>query len=179
MKNCFLLLLLISLSIFITSCSYKVYVVRHAEKSTAPANNPLLSDIGSERAIDLKESLKNKHIKKIYSTNTTRTLSTAAPLGLVMNIHTETYPSMPDSGFIRTLKLNATNQLVVGHSNTVDDIVNMLAGRKVIAGDLTDAEYDNLYVLTLPKSGKGKVRFANKKYGKPSQPSAGSATMMK
>lgn len=179
MKKCFLFFFAFYLLICTTSCSYKVYVVRHAEKSTAPANNPLLSDVGSERAIELKESLKQKHIKKIYSTNTTRTLSTAAPLGQVMNVKTEIYPSTPDSVFMKTLKSNATNQLVVGHSNTVDDIVNMLAGRKVIAADLSDAEYDNLYVLTLPKSGRGKVRFTNKKYGKSTQPSPAGAPMMK
>jgi hypothetical protein len=36
----------------------------------------------------------------------------------------------------------------VGHSNTVDDIVNALTGEKSIPGDLQDSEYDNLFVVT-------------------------------
>jgi phosphohistidine phosphatase SixA len=153
------------------SCTYKVYVVRHAEKSTTPPDNPVLSASGTERAISLRETLKNKKIKKIYSTNTTRTQNTVAPLAQVLHIETAIYAARPDSNFIKTLKSNATNQLVVGHSNTVDDVVNMLVGSKAIPGDLPDAAYDNLYVIKLPKSGKGNGRLVSKKYGKKSQSS--------
>ena len=155
--------------ILLCSCNYKVYVVRHAEKSTTPADNPILSASGTERAISLRETLKNKKIKKIYSTNTTRTQNTVAPLAEVLHIKTAIYPARPDSNFIKTLKSNATNQLVVGHSNTIDDVVNMLVGSKVIPDDLPDAAYDNLYVVKLPKSGKGNGRLVSQKYGKKSQ----------
>jgi broad specificity phosphatase PhoE len=151
------------------SCTYKVYVVRHAEKSAAPADNPLLSDAGTERALSLRETLKNKKIRHIYSTNTTRTQNTVAPLAEVLHIKTVNYAARPDSNFIKTLKSNASNQLVVGHSNTIDDVVNMLVGNKAIPDDLPDAAYDNLYIVKLPKSGKGHGRLESRKYGKKSQ----------
>ena len=164
----------ISFTVFFTcillcSCNYKVYVVRHAEKSNSPADNPVLSAAGSERAVSLRETLKNKKIKKIYSTNTTRTQSTVAPLAAFLQIKTDIYPARPDSNFIKTLKSNATNQLVVGHSNTIDDVVNMLVGSKVIPDDLPDAAYDNLYIIKLSKSGKGNGHLISQKYGKKSQ----------
>jgi broad specificity phosphatase PhoE len=161
--------------IFLWSCSYKVYVVRHAEKAATPADNPLLSDLGTERAVSLKETLKNKKIRKIYTTNTTRTQNTAAPLAALLHIEIVNYPARPDTNFIKTLKANATNQLVVGHSNTIDDVVNMLVGSKAIPKDLPDAAYDNLYIIKLSKSGKN-GRLVSRKYGKPSQPVNTAAT---
>jgi phosphohistidine phosphatase SixA len=160
-------------SLLISSCSYKIYVVRHAEKAPTPASNPTLSAEGTQRALDLRQVLRNKKIQKIYCTNTTRTLSTAEPLALVLNIKPELYPGRPDTAFIKALKSNATSQLVVGHSNTIDDIANMLAGETVVKGDLPETMFDNLYVLKFKKSGKGKPRFINKKYGAQSTSSVG------
>jgi len=173
MKKCFLI---IALTIFITSCSKKIYVVRHAEKAAQPASNPELSADGTQRAIALREALKNKNIKGIYSTNTTRTLNTALPLSQVTDTKTEIYPSRPDSSFIHNLKKKSGNQLVVGHSNTIDDIVNMLCGRIVVPADLPDAAYDNLYIVRLPRSGKGAARFKNLKYGKSTPVESSSAS---
>jgi len=56
---------------------------------------------------------------------------------------------------------------VVGHSNTVDDIVNKLCGQVKIASDLNDGEYDNLFVVKI--KGK-KIVFDKRKYGYPSNP---------
>jgi phosphohistidine phosphatase SixA len=57
--------------------------------------------------------------------------------------------------------------LIVGHSNTVDDIVNKLSGRKDVPADLKDSEYDNLFIL---KGKSGKLQFTRRKYGYPSNP---------
>ena len=50
----------------------------------------------------------------------------------------------------------------MGHSNTVDDIVNKLCGEIKIPKDLPDTEYDNLYIVT--KKGN-RMKFENKTYG--------------
>jgi phosphohistidine phosphatase SixA len=79
------------------------------------------------------------------------------------------YSSKTDSltGFANKVKaLKKSNVLIVGHSNTVDDIVNTIAGVKHVAADLKDAEYDNLFILK--KRGKS-YRFVNDKFGKRSQ----------
>lgn len=162
MKYCLLLFIIIA-----ASCSHTYYVVRHAEKAVPTANmssDVPLSAEGEQRAIDLKEVLKNKKIAYIYSTNTIRTKTTAKPTADHFGLTTEMYGSKPDSAFIALLKTKKRNTLVVGHSNTIDDIVNMLCDEKKVAGDLPETVFDNLYVIK--KKGK-KFVFTGKKYGKP------------
>lgn len=154
------------------SCSRTVYVVRHAEKAAATdttakmmANDPPLSEAGKVRAIVLRDELNNKHIKHIYSTNTVRTTSTAGPLSQAIKINIEPYANI--DSLVSAIKSIKGNAFVVGHSNTVDDIVNKLCGQTKIAADLKDGEYDNLFVVTL--HGR-KATFSRKKYGYPSNP---------
>jgi phosphohistidine phosphatase SixA len=138
----------------ITSCSQTIYVVRHAEKATPMGNNtdvPLSTD-GEKRAEAIKEILKDKHIGQIYSTNTIRTKLTAKPTADYFHLTINTYGPKPDSAFISLLESEKKNTLVVGHSNTVDDIVNMLCGEKKVPGDLQDSEYNHFYILK--RSGK-------------------------
>jgi broad specificity phosphatase PhoE len=151
----YLLLLLI---VAFASCSHTYYIVRHAEKAVAGANmssDVPLSDKGKERAEALKAILKDKKIGYIFSTNTIRTKSTAQPIADLLGLKIEIYKPVPDSAFIRQLRSLKKNVLIVGHSNTVDDIVNMLCGKKEVAGDLPDTEYSKLFIVTV----KGKKTF--------------------
>ena len=148
-------------SYLLTACSHSYYVVRHAEKADN-SRDPALSQPGEVRAQALKETLKDAKIEHIYSTNFLRTKNTAEPLRAQRKLTTETYGPAPDSAFIQKLKALKKNVLVVGHSNTVDDIVNGLTGQKTIPGDLQDSEYTNLYIVTF--RGK-KVSFERRTYG--------------
>lgn len=168
MKNC---LASLFFSLLLTSCSQTFYIVRHAEKEVANSsgammsNDPPLSEAGKLRAEALKETLKGKKIGYIFSTNTIRTRSTAEPLRARLNLTTEIYQPIPDETFITRLLSLKKNVLLVGHSNTVDDIVNKLCGTIKIPADLPDTAYDNLFVIR--KKGK-RLSFENKKYGNPS-----------
>ena len=163
------------LMIAFSSCSsVKYYIVRHAEKETASPgttmstpNDPPLSAAGRVRAIELREALRGKGIRYIFSTNTIRTVSTAQPLNELRGAtKIELYNTRDSLDFlIQKLKeIQKGNSLIVGHSNTVDDIVNKLCGETKITGDLPDSEYDNLYIVT--KKGK-RMKFQNKTYGTP------------
>lgn len=167
--------LLCLLPIIFSSCgSVKYYIVRHAEKETASAgiamstpNDPPLSAAGRVRAIELREALRGKAIRYIFSTNTIRTVSTAQPFNELRGATQIEIYNTKDSldQFIQKLKeIKKGNSLIVGHSNTVDDIVNKLCGEIKISNDLPDSEYDNLYIVT--KRGKH-YRFENKTYGTP------------
>jgi len=155
------------------SCGNTIYVVRHAEKDTGidpetmqTVKDPPLSPEGQERALALKQMLSGKNVKHIYSTNTLRTISTAKPLKeLFLDVPLQTYSSKPDSmnAFIEQLKaIRKGNILVVGHSNTIDDIANKLCGSSVVPGDLKDNEYDNLFVI---KRKGNTFIFKREKYG--------------
>ena len=140
------------LLLFIVSCSHTYYIVRHAEKEAAGPNmssDVPLSDKGKQRAEALRETLKNKKIAYVFSTNTIRTKSTAQPTADYFHLAIQTYGPIPDSAFISRLKLLKKNTLIVGHSNTVDDIVNLLCGNKEIAGDLPDTAYSKLFIVTM------------------------------
>lgn len=166
-------LILFASFLLFASCSNTIYVVRHAEKETGiematmkPFSDPPLSLSGQERALKLKEILGSKNIKHIYSTNTLRTISTAKPLKeMFLNMPIIIYSMKPDSFnlFIETVrKIKNGDVLIVGHSNTVDDIVNKLTGKTVVAGDLKDSDYDNLFIL---KRKGDHYEFKLEKYG--------------
>lgn len=166
-------LLLATLTAMVTaSCSHSYYIVRHAEKEQPSAsgsavnNDPALSEAGKVRAIVLRDELKKKHIRHIYATNTQRAKSTAQPLSEAIGVATQIYSST-DSLIMELQKIKKGNVLVVGHSNTVDDIVNKLCGETKIQNDLADSQYDNLFIVKY--KGK-KITFIKHKYGYPSNP---------
>ena len=146
-------LFLLCLFFSLTAWSQSYYIVRHAEKavpdagSTMMANDPPLSEFGKARAQSLAEILKDKKIGYIFSTNTIRTRTTAEPLAQLLGITIQTYGPRPDSAFIQQLKKLDKNVLIVGHSNTVDDLVNMLSNKQYVPGDLPDSEYDNIFMV--------------------------------
>ncbi|MBN8685611.1 MAG: histidine phosphatase family protein [Chitinophagales bacterium] len=159
--------------LYLTACGNTIYIVRHAEKEAVPAGatqmmagDPPLSTAGKLRANKLGEQLRNEQIRYIFSTNTTRTLTTAQPLKEMSgNSHIELYSSKKDSmdQFIALLKsIKKGNVLVVGHSNTIDDIANKLCNKTVVTGDLDEKEYSNLFVI---KRKGTKYIFSRKQYG--------------
>ena len=146
---------LLPLLLFLSSCSTTTYyVVRHAEKAAQVPNmtsDVPLSAAGEERAQALKEMLKNKSLRYAYSTNTIRTKSTVRPLAEAIGLSIETYDPR-DTTFIPYVKSRGkVTAIIVGHSNTVDDIVNGFLGRKELS-DLPDSQYGDLFIIK--KKGK-------------------------
>jgi broad specificity phosphatase PhoE len=155
-----------------------VYVVRHAEKAELTdsvsmnlQNDLPLSEAGKVRAIVLRETLKDQNIDYIFTTNTLRTRSTADPLSEAIGVPFKLYEMDTIDRFISHVKnLPSGNVLIVGHSNTVDDIVNKLLGKKRLHADLMDEEYDNMFVITYRNFFGKRASFRNRTYGYPSNP---------
>jgi phosphohistidine phosphatase SixA len=143
-KIIFLLLLIIC-----SSCTTTYYIVRHAEKEAAAPNmtsDVALSDVGKQRAEALKSELGNKKIKQIFSTNTVRTKATAQPLSDLLGLPIQVYEAK-DTTFVTKLKSGEKgNVLIVGHSNTVDDLVNQFLNRKQLS-DLPDTQYGDIFII--------------------------------
>jgi len=140
-----------------------IVLVRHAEKALEPADNPPLSAEGRARAAELARVLAEAGITRIHSTDTRRTLETAAPLAQALGIEVEIYDGRDLPALVARLLQGAAQaqapapaqasvqtpgrHLVVGHSNTTDRLSGLLGGTTF--GELVEAwEYDRLYVLT-------------------------------
>lgn len=135
-------------SLFLLSCKTTTYyITRHAEKLNTITSDPALSAEGEKQALNLKEYLKGKGIKTIYSTNFIRTKSTAQPTSLLFGVPVKIYNPAQSKELVESLKkITAGNVLIVGHSNTVDDIANGLTGINNMT-DLADDEYSNLFIV--------------------------------
>jgi len=155
-----------------------VILVRHAEKNIEPNNpDPELSPAGQLRAQELVRVLGAAGIKAIYGTQYKRTQQTARPLadrlGLAVNI-VDAKKTQDLVSSIRTTNRGQT-VFVVGHSDSVPEIITALGGGNVPA--IADSEYDNMFIVTIYKSGSARV--AKIKYGGPSAASGASGTMMR
>ena len=137
---------------FLSGCaSHTLYLVRHAEKATAPANDPPLTTVGQQRALALRDSLRDKEIGLIYSTNKLRTRSTAEPLAQTIGIPIKPYSTDTLWEVARHLtKLGRTNVLVVGHSNTLLPLLDQLPVTHQ-KKEIPDSNYDNLFVVTVQR----------------------------
>ena len=168
MRYAFITILIL---LILTGCSRNYYIVRHAEKAQPSeaatmqtTGNPPLSDAGNLRAAALQERLSREKLVAVYSTNTIRTIATATPTARAHQLELQLYARVNDS-LLQALKQQKGNVLIVGHSNTVDDLVNGLLGRKELS-DLPDAAYDNLFIIT--RKGK-RLAFLQQKFGQPSE----------
>lgn len=127
-----------------------VYLVRHAEKCTEPADDPALTPAGTERAMALARALQDIPLQAIYSTPLRRTRDTVEPLASALELTVTETPIR--QGFLEALAdsilaSEADHILVSGHSNTTARLANLLAGTDL--PDLEETEYDRLFVVHL------------------------------
>ena len=107
-----------------------VVLVRHAEKG--PGSNPGLSPAGHLRAEALADALALTGIRHIFTSDQLRTQATAAPLGALLGVKSEPVGFGPGglAAHIKTLteRIQALDGavLVVGHSNTVPELISAL-----------------------------------------------------
>ena len=125
-----------------------IFLVRHAEKMNS-SRDPELSLPGKARAVRLMELLSEAGIDHIYSTDYKRTRATARPLADKLDLFIESYRPF-EQELTETLKgeMDGKQILVVGHSNTIPDLVNQLIDEKVYQ-QLPDDAYAQLFVVTL------------------------------
>lgn len=166
------------LLLFFCSCkSQYYYIVRHAEKAVITKDslmystaNPPLSEAGKVRALTLKEELKNKHIGNIFSTNYARTLATAEPLANELKLPIQIYSASKDSvaAFVKkVISIPSNNVLIVGHSNTIDDLINAFLKQNKFPADLSDKIYEKMYII---KKKGNRMIYNETIYGYPSNP---------
>jgi broad specificity phosphatase PhoE len=137
-----------------------IFLVRHAERadagSGAPppgmmANDPPLSAAGNERSARLAALLASADVKHIYTTEYQRTRQTAAPLAQRLKVETVTSAARDPDALVQQITKVSGNVLIVGHSNTIPDLLKRLGVKEAIS--IADNEYDNLFVVVRPPGG--------------------------
>jgi broad specificity phosphatase PhoE len=148
MTRLFLLLsLLFGVFISATEAESTIFVVRHAEKAEGGGNDPDLSEAGRNRAETLARILKGADITAIYVTDLKRTQQTAEPLAKTLGINLTILRAQDSAALVAKLREFKGNALVVGHGNTIPDVIKGLGVANPV--DISENDYDNLFVLTL------------------------------
>lgn len=129
-----------------------VFLVRHAEKADESQDPPLSAE-GRKRADALARHLRAAGVTAIYVTPYRRTALTAAPLAAAAGLKPVVLHADGRQELVDRMRSENANDvvLVVGHSNTVPDILRLMghAAPVTIAPD----EYDDLFVVVPGKGG--------------------------
>ena len=143
-----------------------VIVVRHAERADAgapqgrmtAAPDPPLSAAGKARAEKLASMLSAAGVTAIYTTEFKRTQQTAAPLAAMLGVTPKTMPSNDTAALVADLRARHARDivLVVGHSNTVPDVIKAFGGPVVTIGD---DEYDNVFIVVPATGAFTRIKF--------------------
>jgi broad specificity phosphatase PhoE len=140
-----------------------IVIVRHAEKQIGTIDDAPLSPQGEQRATRLAQMFGDAaafgRVQRIYVTDTRRTQQTAAGLAQRLNLKPLVIEGKVSAGDLarRVLRENRGGlALVVGHSNSVPQLVKALSGAGQVP-DVGEEEFDTLYVVTVPTIGKASV----------------------
>jgi broad specificity phosphatase PhoE len=127
-----------------------VFVVRHAERADAGTggmgSDPSLSAEGRARAERLAAMLKDVGLTAVFTTDYKRTKETAAPTATAHHLTLTEIKATDTARLVERVKRATGSVLIVGHSNTVTDVLKALGA--ATAPEVSDAEFDNLFILT-------------------------------
>jgi broad specificity phosphatase PhoE len=121
-----------------------IFVMRHLQK--AEGVDPPLSAEGAVNAQAVAKMLAKSGIEAIFATPTRRAMETAQPLAAKLGIAVTPYdPGNPDALAKAVVGMRGA-VLVVGHSNTVPDLVARLGGKEAVT--LSEQDYGTVFVVS-------------------------------
>jgi phosphohistidine phosphatase SixA len=145
-----------------------VVLVRHAEKAAAPPADVQLSAAGRARAKGLAAALADAGVETIITTQFRRTRETAEPLATKLGITPRVLDAAADATAHAQAVADAVRAgghvvLVVGHSNTVPQIIKALGGPDL--SDLCETSFAHFFTLVLAPDQP--ARLIRSTYGAP------------
>lgn len=127
-----------------------VYLTRHAEKTSGP--DPELSERGMLRARNLATMLRRAGIAHIYATPFRRARQTADALATRVALPVQSYEPGTQAAFARQLLALGGNVLVVGHTDTLPDLIRLLGGEPGMP--YLETDFDRVYQLVIASDGQ-------------------------
>jgi phosphohistidine phosphatase SixA len=146
----------------IAAHAQSIFIVRHAEKASSERDTAL-SDAGFKRAVCLAKTLRDTQIKFGFVTEFKRTQQTAEAEMKQARVTATVIPAADVAQTAALAKKAAAtgNVLIVGHSNTVPQIVQSLTGEatpgQAPAAAMSDSEYDRLTIVQFSGDAKPQV----------------------
>ncbi len=151
-----------------------VFLVRHAEREDEPRQDPPLKKEGVARSQELARLLGSAGVKAIFTSQFARTKQTAESLATKLGLTPVSFTLKSNPANPRQIAAESTAEvtnkileragqsvLVIGHSNSIPDVIKMLGGDMVPTID--ERKFDDLFIVTVYAKGKAKV--VQLKYG--------------
>ena len=121
--------------------THPVFIVRHMQK--AEGTDPSLNSEGAANAERLAAKLAGRGIVAVLATPTKRAMETAAPLAKLLGMEVTPYDPSDPRALAAKVAAAAGPVLIVGHSNTVPDLVELFGGAR--PAPIGDQEYGTIY----------------------------------
>ena len=132
------------------------WISRHAEKEQG--RDPQLSAAGKDRAARLAAHLRFVTLDAVYSTEWKRTRETADAVATRMNKATVVMEAGAPEKLLEAInKSNAHQVLIVGHSNTVPDLIRRLGIKD--PPTLSEEDYGDLFQVIVTPEGSQLTRI--------------------
>ena len=153
---------------FESQATTTVIFVRHAEQTRQSDPDPGLSEDGKLRVAELTRQLVDADviagIDAIYATPLRRAQETARPLADRLDLPINTYDADDTELVLETILKRHKGKiiLVVGHSNTIPQLIANLGAHKGVP-DIARDEYDNISAIPW----FGKTKTIRMRYGQP------------
>ena len=128
-------------------------LVRHAERLSS-GDDPALSAAGKRRAAMLAKMFGGTGVSAIFTSRFRRTKDTAAPLAQKTGLTPKVIADDTAQACIEILG-GGPCVVVVGHSDTVPELVRALGGPSGIT--IQDDEFDRMFVVSTSDSGAASV----------------------
>jgi broad specificity phosphatase PhoE len=142
--------LILSLGLLLAACASAapvVFIVRHAEKASTGGKDPDLSMEGQKRADALAHILKDSEITSVFVTEFKRTQETAAPAARAARITPTIVPANDIGLLVEKLRALKGNALVVGHGNTIPDLLKALGIMTPVS--IPEDDYTEIFAIWL------------------------------
>lgn len=145
MKHLALVLSILLLLVAGANAAPVVFIVRHAEKASAGGKDPELSVQGQKRANALANILKDSQITAVFVTEFKRTQETAAPTARAAHVSPTVIPANDIGVLAEKLRTLNGNALVVGHGNTIPDLLKALGISTPV--NIPEDDYAEIFAL--------------------------------
>ncbi len=147
MKHLALILSIALLLVADANAAPVIFLVRHAEKASTGGNDPDLSLAGQKRADTLARILRDSQITAVFVTEFKRTQETAAPTAKAAHLSPTVVPANDIGALVEKLRALNGNALVVGHGNTIPDLLKALG--IAISVSIPEDDYTEIFAVSV------------------------------